>query len=368
MALVAIAAVSMLALAFWGATIGASGLGIAEIVPRSEFPRKSDKWKPYCTLKGKRVTLFPSRVTQQGNLLMSKVQNRLPLVVLAGTTALALLTSAGFAQTVEITANMPATPDMVSHLPEPVKTRGTLNVATTDGNAPWVFVDAATGEVKGVDADLVDEAAKRLGLTVKWEVIQFTAGIPGVESGRYDFYLSAMADTKKREEIVNFIAYSQEGSGVIVPKGNPLGIQTMQDLCGKRVAIVTGSLFPAIIEELNKSCATPVQVQETADQTGPYLAVASGQADATMNTYGVSNYTLRTATEGIQTQLELSPVARFAPANQGIAFSKSQTESMAAVGGAMQSMKEDGAYQALMDKWDVGDGAVENFTFNAPLF
>jgi len=29
-----------------------------------------------------------------------------------------------------------------------------------------------------------------------------------------------------------------------------------------------------------------------------------------MNTYGVSNYTLRTATEGIQTQLELSPVAR----------------------------------------------------------
>ncbi|MBN9345467.1 MAG: ABC transporter substrate-binding protein [Devosia sp.] len=293
---------------------------------------------------------------------------KLTLSGLVGAATIALLTSSVSAQTVEITANMPATADMVSHLPAAIKERGTLNVATTDGNAPWVFVDAATGEVKGVDADLVNEAAKRLGLTVNWEVIQFTAGIPGVESGRYDFYLSAMADTKKREEVVNFIAYSQEGSGVIVPKGNPLNIKTMEDLCGKRVAIVTGSLFPAIIDELNKSCATPVQVSETADQTGPYLAVASGQADATMNTYGVSNYTLRTATEGIQTQLELSPVARFAPANQGIAFNKGQSDLMAAVGGAMQSMKEDGSYLALMDKWEVGDGAVENFTFNAPLF
>lgn len=290
------------------------------------------------------------------------------LAGLIGVATIALMTSAGVAQTVTITANMPATPDMQKNLPATIKARGTLNVATTDGNAPWVFVDAASGEVKGVDADLVNEAAKRLGLTVKWDVIQFTAGIPGVEGGRYDFYLSAMADTKKREEVVNFISYSQEGSGVIVAKGNPLGIKTMEDLCGKRVSIVTGSLFPAIINELNKTCPTPVQVSETADQTGPYLAVASGQADATMNTYGVSNYTLKTATQGIQTQLELSPVPRFAPANQGIAFSKSQTDLMAAVGGAMQSMKEDGSYQAIMDKWNVGDGAVEAFTFNAPLF
>jgi polar amino acid transport system substrate-binding protein len=300
---------------------------------------------------------------------MNSFASRTGLAAILGASTLALFsTAAVWAQTVEITPNLLATPDMVKHLPEAVKTRGALNVATTDGNAPWVFVDAATSEVKGVDADLVNEAAKRLGLTVNWEVIQFTAGIPGVESGRYDFYLSAMADTKKREQVVNFIAYSQEGSGVIVPKGNPAGIKTMEDLCGKRVAIVTGSLFPAIIEELNKTCPSPVVMSETADQTGPYLAVASGQADATMNTYGVSNYTLKTATEGIQTQLELSPVARFAPANQGIAFSKSQSDLMVAIGGAMQSMKEDGAYQAIMDKWNVGDGAVENFTFNAPLF
>jgi len=285
----------------------------------------------------------------------------------AGAVAMvALSATAGWA--FDVKPNMVAEPGFVDLLPAAVKERGTLNAATTDGNAPWAFVDHATGEVVGVDADILNEAAKRLGLKIDWSVIQFSAGIPGVESGRYDFYVSAMADTKKREDVVNFIAYSQEGSGVIVPKGNPLGIQTMEDLCGKRVVIVTGSLFPQIIEEQNKTCAAPIVMTETADQSGPYLAVASGQADATMNTYGVSNYTLKTATEGIQTQLELSPVKRFAPANQGIAFAKNQAELMAAIAGAMQAMNKDGTYQKIMEKWNVGDGALPEILINAPLF
>jgi polar amino acid transport system substrate-binding protein len=283
-----------------------------------------------------------------------------------------LLSTAGTygagAQTFEVKQNMPVESSFVKYLPQEIKSRGELNAATTDGNAPWAFVDQKTNKVSGVDADLINAAAERLGLKVNWSVIQFTAGIPGVESGRFDLYVSAMADTKKREEVVNFIAYSQEGSGVIVPKGNPKNIQTLEDLCGKKVTIVTGSLFPAIIADLNKKCSSPIAVTETAEQTGPYLAVASGQADATMNTYGVSNYTLKTASEGIQTRLELSPVKRFAPANQGIAFSKKSADLMAALAGAMQAMKEDGSYQKIMDKWNVGDGAVERFLINAPLF
>lgn len=269
---------------------------------------------------------------------------------------------------IEITANMKATADLASRLPSDVKARGVLNGATTDGNAPWSFIDQATGKPAGVDADLLNEAAKRLGLTVNWSDVQFTAGIPGVQSGRFDFYVSAMADTQAREKVVDFIAYSKEGSGVIVPKGNPQNIAKMEDLCGKRVAIVTGSLFPDIVKKLNESCPSPVVLSETADQTGPYLAVASGQADATMNTYGVSNYTLKTATEGIQTKLELSPVPLFAPANQGIAFSKQTPDLLAALAGAMQGMVEDGTYKQIMDKWQVGGGALNPILINAALF
>lgn len=287
--------------------------------------------------------------------------------VICGASAMFLVQST-LAQAIEVTPKMPASTEWVSLLPASVKDKGTLEGAITDGNAPWSFVEADSGKPIGVDVDLIDEMAKRLGLTVNWSVIQFTAGIPGVEGNRYDFYVSAMADTVARQKVVNFIDYSQEGSGVIVKKGNPEGIKTMQDLCGKTVSIVTGSLFPSIIDELNKKCDKPVKISETADQSGPYLAVASGQADATMNTYGVSNYTLTTATEGIQTQLELSPVPRFAPANQGIAFSKDKTDLMAAMAGALQAMAEDGTYQKIMDKWAVGDGTVKPITLNDALF
>lgn len=277
--------------------------------------------------------------------------------------AIVVGTGAALAQT----PPMASIADM-SRLPADIKAAGRLNAATSDGNAPWSFVDAATSKVAGVDVDLLNEAAKRLGLTVTWSDVQFTAGIPGVQSGRYDLYVSAMADTIAREKVVNFIAYSREGSGVIVPKGNPLGIKAMEDLCGKRVSIVTGSLFPDLVTKLNASCKTPVSLSETADATGPYLAVASGQADATMNTFGVSNYTLKTATEGVQTKLELSPIPLFAPANQGIAFSKSKADLLAALSGAIEAMVIDGSYKRIMEKWNVGDGAMPHILINAPLF
>ena len=69
----------------------------------------------------------------------------------------------------------------------------------------------------------------------------------------------------------------------------------------------------------------------------------------------------------MQTQLEVSPVERFAPANQGIAFSKNTPELMAAVAGALQSMVEDGTYQEIFDKWNVGSSTVDPILLNAPL-
>ena len=297
---------------------------------------------------------------------MTRLKGRLTTALLA---ALILSTAPVAAETpFKVETNMKATADLASRLPSDIKAKGVLNGATTDGNAPWSFIDQATGKPAGVDADLINEAAKRLGLTANWSAVQFPAGIPGVQSGRFDFYVSAMADTLAREKVVDFIAYSKEGSGVIVPKGNPQKIAKMEDLCGKKVSIVTGSLFPDIVKKLNETCSTPVALTETADQTGPYLAVASGQADATMNTYGVSNYTLKTATEGIQTKLELSPVALFAPANQGIAFSKTTPDLLAALAGTMQGMVEDGTYKKIMDKWQVGDGALNPILINAALF
>ena len=290
----------------------------------------------------------------------------LAAAALAGCSATASSDSSPAPSSFSITSKKLATASDTRYLPSSVKSSGELKVASSDGNAPWVFF-SASGKAEGVDADLINAAGKVLGLKIDWSNIQFTAAIPGVQSGRYDFYLSAMADTKAREPLVDFVDYSKEGSGVIVKKGNPEKIKTLHDLCGKKVSIITGSLFPTTIAQLNKSCSSPIQTTEFADANGPLLAVASGQSDATMNTYGVSSYDLRTATSGVQTKLELSPVPLFAPAYQGIAFEKSNTKLAAAVAGALQTLVKDGKYAKIMKKWDVQGGSLKNIQFNTPL-
>ncbi|MBN9274902.1 MAG: transporter substrate-binding domain-containing protein, partial [Mesorhizobium sp.] len=105
---------------------------------------------------------------------MTRLKGRLTTALLA---ALILSTAPVAAETpFKVETNMKATADLASRLPSDIKAKGVLNGATTDGNAPWSFIDQATGKPAGVDADLINEAAKRLGLTVNWSDVQFTAG------------------------------------------------------------------------------------------------------------------------------------------------------------------------------------------------
>ena len=262
-----------------------------------------------------------------------------------------------------------ASVDDMALLPDDIKKAGSIKAATTDGMAPWVYVDGDTQEVMGVDADLLNEAASRLGLTIEWDDIQFTAALPGVQSGRYDLYVSAMADRLDREEVVNFIDYSVEGSGIVVPKGNPDNITSFASLCGLKVNYLTGSLFPDLVSTLNDTeCeGNPIDAYETPDKQATYLAVASGQSAATFDTYGVSNYAFQTASAGEALELELAPVKPFAPARQGIAFSKESSDLQLAIAGALQQMVEDGTYQEILDKWAVGDLALDEILINSPL-
>lgn len=259
--------------------------------------------------------------------------------------------------------------DDMSLLPDSYAEAGVLKGAITDGMAPWSFLDEDTRDVSGVDADLMNEAASRLGMTIEWDDIQFPAALPGVQGGRYDFYVSAMADRPDRQEVVNFIDYSYEGSGVIVPEGNPLGIDSFDDLCGLQVNYLTGSLFPDFVDALNADTCQdePIRANESPDKPATYLAVASGQADATFDTYGVSNYTFETVQTGENLDLELAPVAPFAPARQGIAFAKGNIDLQLAIAGAMQEMLEDGTYREILDAWSVGDLIVEDVLVNSAL-
>lgn len=166
-----------------------------------------------------------------------------------------------------------ATADAQSAL-ETVKSRGTLIAGVRFDTPPYGTVDAA-GKNVGIDIEIAQDMAKRLG--VKLELVQVTAQsrIPLLTSGKVDLLLAALTHTREREKVVDFsITYILDGVRIMVKKGS--SIRGPDDLSGKSVSTVQGSTNIPIL----KRVAPNARVIEYQEYPQAFLALKQGLADA----------------------------------------------------------------------------------------
>ena len=79
---------------------------------------------------------------------------------------------------------------------------GTLKVGSS-GDAPFAYIDQDTGEFSGVDAEIIKEAAKRLGIeNVEMELIPFSELILNLNSSNIDIIADCMYIRADRAEQV----------------------------------------------------------------------------------------------------------------------------------------------------------------------
>ncbi|NED09095.1 transporter substrate-binding domain-containing protein, partial [Streptomyces sp. SID6648] len=88
---------------------------------------------------------------------------------------------------------------------------------------------------------------KQLGVKFEFENGTFDTLITGLRSKRYDIAMSAMTDTKDRQEGidadtgkkvgqgVDFVDYFTAGVSIYTKKGDDRGVKTWSDLCGKKL-------------------------------------------------------------------------------------------------------------------------------------
>jgi len=79
---------------------------------------------------------------------------------------------------------------------------GVLVVATSDGDPPWNYRDTA-GNPTGHDLDIITEIAKRLGLNVRIEFLDWTGALAAPAAGRADLVTGGMVYTDKRAEVMD---------------------------------------------------------------------------------------------------------------------------------------------------------------------
>ena len=65
--------------------------------------------------------------------------------------------------------------------------------------------------------------------------------IPGLDAKRFDIVLSSMNVTDERKKKVDFVEYFGVGQILAVKTGNPLNINSVDDLKGKIVGVQLGS-------------------------------------------------------------------------------------------------------------------------------
>lgn len=121
---------------------------------------------------------------------------------------------------------------------------GVLRVCTDPSWPPFETVDAATGQIRGLDVDLAGHLAERLapGTAVRAEIVPvgFDSLYDALLAGRCDAVLSALPyEPERTEDVAYSLAYFNAGL-VIVVRDTTTGIETLQDLAGRVVGVEWG--------------------------------------------------------------------------------------------------------------------------------
>ncbi|MEV7771508.1 ABC transporter substrate-binding protein [Kitasatospora sp. NPDC086791] len=256
-----------------------------------------------------------------------------------------------------------ADPALAALVPADVKSAGKVVVATDASYAPNEFKDDKSAIV-GMDVDMANAIAKKLGLTADVQNATFDAIIPGIAGNKYTMSLSSFTDTKEREASVDMVTYFSAGTSAAVKKGNPDKIDP-NDLCGKKVAVQTGTTqAKEITDTINPACvkAGKPPVPNDGDkfdlQTDVTQALVSGRDQVMLADSPVVDYAIK-QTNG---QLEkVGTVTDTAP--YGVVLQKDSPLSKA-VQGAVQSLMADGTYKAILEKWGVQAGAIDTSVVN----
>jgi polar amino acid transport system substrate-binding protein len=261
---------------------------------------------------------------------------------------------------------------LYSKLPKKIQDSGVIKVGTDAAYAPMEFTEG--GKIVGVDPDIAEALGKQLGVKFQFTSGTFDGLITSLETGRQDVAMSSITDNKKRQEGlddkgnkigkgVDFVDYFSSGVSLIVKKGNPQNITSLDDLCGKTVAVQRGTIYEDTFKAQAEKCGDKKLTIEAFDTDAEaQTRVKAGGAVADMNDFPVAAYIAKTSGGGNDFEVggQQSDVGLF-----GMAVSKDNAQLRDALKDALDAIIKDGSYAKVLEKWNVKDSAVQSATVNA---
>jgi polar amino acid transport system substrate-binding protein len=287
------------------------------------------------------------------------VRTEYRLLPLAAVVLMAVTACGGSSDSPTVTTKEGAHP-LATLLPQAIRDKGTLVVGSDIAYAPVEYFDNDGKTAIGIDPDLARALGDQLGVTLKITEGTFDTLIPSLtKSKRIDLIMSAMSDNKKRQATIDFVDYFNAGTSIIVKKGTT-GITTLDDFCGKTIALQQGTTQDDLAEAQVKKCGSnKLTLLKFKTDPEALLQVKNGRAAADMNDFPVAAYTAQkdSTFEVVGEQIEAGPY--------GIGVRKEDTAIRDALQKALQALIDNGEYTKILKKWDVAKGAITTATVNA---
>lgn len=219
----------------------------------------------------------------------------------------------------------------------------TLRVVTDPSFVPFEMMDEESGEMIGFDMEIIAEVAERAGFDYKLNTMDFNGIIPALQTGNVDIAIAGITITDEREKIVDFSdPYYDSGLRILVRNNND-EVTEMSDLEGLKIGTKIGSTS---YDYLKKNLDENDGVTPYPGSSDMYMALMSRAVDAVFYDSPNVGYFARTKGEG-----KVKTVGKLYEGQQyGIAL-KDGSKWVEDVNDALASMKEDGTYKSIYEKW-----------------
>lgn len=257
-------------------------------------------------------------------------------------------------------------------LPADIAEAGKVKVATDAPYAPFeMFKEEGSKELTGVDVDLGHAIGAKLGIDFAFEQQAFDGIIPALQAGNFDVTITAMTSSVERMEVLTFVDYSASGTGILTSAGNPEDIESYLDLCGKSVAVQAATSQVDLVNgtwqaECEAEGLDPIKLSEFPSDADAQLAITSGKVVASLLTKPSAGYVAKTTNDGKTFEVIEDPKAPngYDATLNGIGVLKANEDLAKAIQAALQSLMDDGTYEAILDQYGVTGIGIDEATIN----
>lgn len=213
-----------------------------------------------------------------------------------------------------------------------------LVMATNAEFPPYEFKEG--GKIVGIDAEIAEAIAKKMGYELEILDIKFDSIIPSVIDGKADFGAAGMTVTEDRLTQVDFSdTYADAVQSVIISENS--SIKAIDDLKGKKIGVqqgTTGDIYAT-------GDYGDANIERFVDGATAVAALTAGKIDAVI----IDN---KPAKEYVKANKGIKIMdSAYAQEQYAIAVKKGNTELLSKINETIKELKASGEFDKIIDKY-----------------